>query len=370
MDQPAHPIEILLHSLGVHQQFVHHPGQPREREIERDGGVGADIALDRRMADVALMPERHILQRRGDIAAHHAGQAGQILRQHRIALVRHRRRALLAGREIFLGLQHLGALQVTHLDRQSFDRRGDHAQGREEHCVAIARDHLGRDRLDRQAELARDILLHPRIDIGEGADRARDRASGDIGARRLQPRLVAREFSVGLGQLEPERHRLGMDAVAAPDRGGELMFERPALEHLEQFVDVGQQDVAGARELHCQAGVEHVGRGHALVHEARLVADILGHPGQEGDHVMLGHCLDRIDRGDVDRRVGRPPGPQRLGRRFRHHAQFAQRLGGMRLDLEPDAETGFGRPEGDHFGARITGDHRTSFRWMRDIVAG
>ncbi len=33
---------------------------------------------------------------------------------------------------------------------------------------------------------------------------------------------------------------------------------------------IGDQDVGGARELDVEAGVEHVGRGHALVHEARL----------------------------------------------------------------------------------------------------
>ena len=48
------------------------------------------------MGDVALVPQRDILQRRGDVAAHHAREAGQVLGQHRVALVRHRRRALLA----------------------------------------------------------------------------------------------------------------------------------------------------------------------------------------------------------------------------------------------------------------------------------
>ena len=33
-------------------------------------------------------------------------------------------------------------------------------------------------------------------------------------------------------------------------------------------------------ELHVEAGVEHVGRGHALVHEARLGADDLGQMGR------------------------------------------------------------------------------------------
>jgi hypothetical protein len=86
----------------------------------------------------------------GVTAAHHAGKAGEVFGQHRVALVRHGRRALLARREIFLGLQHLGALQVADLGGQALDRAGDHAQRREEHRMAVARDHLGRDGLDRR----------------------------------------------------------------------------------------------------------------------------------------------------------------------------------------------------------------------------
>jgi hypothetical protein len=80
-----------------------------------------------------------------------------------------------------------------------------------------------------------------------------------------------------------------------------LVLERAALERREQRVEVGEQDVRRALQLHRQRGVEHVGAGHALVHEAALlVAHLLGDPGEEGDHVMLGHRLDRVDRGDVD----------------------------------------------------------------------
>ena len=50
-----------------------------------------------------------------------------------------------------------------------------------------------------------------RIDIGEGADRARNRAGGDILARRDQSLAVAREFGVSLGQFQSEGDRLGMD---------------------------------------------------------------------------------------------------------------------------------------------------------------
>jgi hypothetical protein len=271
--------------------------------------------------------------------------------------VRHRRRAFLAGREIFLRLEHFGALEVADLGGEPLDRRGDDAQRREEHRMAIARDDLRRDGLDRQAELGGDMLLHRRIDIGEGADRAGDRAGGDIGARRDQPGLAAVELGIGLRELEAEGDRLGMDAVAAADRRRHLMLDRAALEHREQGVEVGEQDVGGARELHREAGVEHVGRGHALMHEARLIADVVRDPGEEGDDVMLGDRLDRVDRGHVDIGVGSPPRPQRLGGFPGHDAQVGERIGGMRLDLEPDAETRLRRPDRGHLGAGITGDH-------------
>jgi hypothetical protein len=54
-------------------------------------------------------------------AAHEAGEAGQVFAQHRIALVRHGGRALLARREIFLGFQHFGTLQVADLGGEPLD---------------------------------------------------------------------------------------------------------------------------------------------------------------------------------------------------------------------------------------------------------
>jgi hypothetical protein len=65
-------------------------------------------------------------------------------------------------------------------------------------------------------------------------------------------------------------------------------------------VHVGQQDVGGAHQLHVEAGVEHVRRGHALVHEPRIRADDFGQVGQEGDDVVLGFALDLVDAGDVE----------------------------------------------------------------------
>ena len=295
MHKPAQPVEILLHVLRIHDQLVDDAGEAVEREIERDGRIRPDHALDRGMRDVAFVPERHILHRGQRIGAHHAGQAGDIFRQHRIALVRHRRRALLALREEFFRFQHLGALQMADFGREPLDRGGDHAQRREIHRVPVARDHLGRDRLDREPHGLGDMRLYPRVDLREGADRAGNGAGRDLLAGGDQPRLGPVELGIGLRELQPERGRLGMDAVRAADGRRQLVFEGAALQRGQQLVGIGDQDVGGARKLNVQAGVEHVGGGHALMHETRLGSDDLGQMGQEGDDVVLDLGLDRVD---------------------------------------------------------------------------
>src|SRR3546814_6986755 len=99
---------------------------------------------------------------------------------------------------------------------------------------------------------------------------------------------------IGLRELEPERHRLGMDAVAAPDRGSELVLDRPPLDRLEQCVEIVEQDVARARQLHREAGVEHVRTRHPLMHEARGFADMLGDVGRSEEHTSELQSLMRI----------------------------------------------------------------------------
>ena len=94
------------------------------------------------------------------------------------------------------------------------------------------------------------------------------------------------------------------------------MLEGARLQCGQQLVEVGDQDVGGAGELDVEAGVEHVGGGHALVHEARLGADDLGEMGQEGDDVVLGLALDLVDPLDVEGGV-LGLGPDRLGRLLR-----------------------------------------------------
>ena len=122
-------------------------------------------------------------------------------------------------------------------------------------------------------------------------------------------------------------------------------------------VEVGEQDIGRLGKLDRKAGIEHVRAGHALMHEARLVADIFGDPRQKGDDIMFGHRFDRVDRGDVDRGVRRPPVPQRLGSGFGNGAEFGEGVGRVRFDLEPDAKAILGRPDRGHFRPCVTRNH-------------
>ena len=101
------------------------------------------------------------------------------------------------------------------------------------------------------------------------------------------------------GELQAEGGRLGMDAVAAADGERALVLEGAALQRLQHRVEIGEQEVRRLRQLHRQAGVEHVGGGHALMEEARLGPDMLGEVGEEGDDVVLGLALDRVDARDL-----------------------------------------------------------------------
>jgi len=67
-------------------------------------------------------------------------------------------------------------------------------------------------------------------------------------------------------------------------------------------------------------------------------------------------ALDLVDAVDVERRRAAFL-PDRAGSLARNHAQFGQRIASVRLDIEPDAEFRFLRPDGNHFGSRIARDH-------------
>ena len=91
LESAAERVEVLHHAVGIDDELVDHAGKAAQREVERDGRIRPDDALDRGMRDVALMPEGDVLHCRERVGADEAGEAADVLREHRVALVRHRR---------------------------------------------------------------------------------------------------------------------------------------------------------------------------------------------------------------------------------------------------------------------------------------
>ena len=104
------------------------------------------------------------------------------------------------------------------------------------------------------------------------------------------------------------------------------------------------------------------------MHKARFRPHDFRQMGQEGDHVMLDLALDLVDPRHVEFGV-LAFFPDFRGGLFRHHAQLGQGVGGMRLDLEPDAEFGLGRPDRDHLVAGIAGDHGETSAGLQLLLA-
>ena len=132
-------------------------------------------------------------------AADDAREPADPLGDDRVALVRHRRRALLALAERLLHLGDLGAREVADLERERVERRGDDRERGEQLGVAVALEDLRRGRRGLEPEpLAGDPLQlgiggRVRADgAGELADahpveRARDAARGPRSSSNAQP---------------------------------------------------------------------------------------------------------------------------------------------------------------------------------------
>jgi hypothetical protein len=189
--------------------------------------------------------------------------------------------------------------------------------------------------------------------MGEGADRARDGAGSDLLAGGQHPLLGTGELGIGDGELQSERGRLGMHAVAPADGERVLVLEGPGFQRGEQTVEIGDEDIGRLDQLDVEAGVEHVGGGQPRMEETRLGPHMLGDRGEEGDHVVLHFALDLVDAGDVEAAAL----PDRVRRMLGDLAKLGHRLGGIGLNPEPDAEFRLRLPEVSHFGAAVAWDH-------------
>ena len=306
-------LEVLAHAVGVDRHPRGDAGRQVLHVVEQDRRVGQDHPLGAGVGDVALVPEGDVLEPGLRVAAQHAGEAGDPLGEDRVALVGHRRGALLAGAERLLDLADLGPLQVADLGREALEAGAGERDPRGQQLrVAVARDHLGGDVLAPQAE----PLHHPRLDRGRhrgvGADRAGELADGELlegvarGAagcgrpRRRSRRGAGRRSSARRGRRGCGRRRAcrGARAPARSARRGRRARRASRIS-------------PACAQLQRERRVEHVGGGQAVVDPAPVLADRGGDDVDEGGDVVVGDPLalvDRLDReGGVRPRTPRPP---------------------------------------------------------------
>jgi hypothetical protein len=88
-EQEVARFEIAAHALFAHDEPLHQPREPIEHVIDGEKGVGHDDPLRRRVRDVALVPERDVLEADHGGCADNSREPADALRYDRVALVGH-----------------------------------------------------------------------------------------------------------------------------------------------------------------------------------------------------------------------------------------------------------------------------------------
>lgn len=299
VDDAAARLQVGAHPLGIDHQLLDHAGGAGEREVERDGGVRPEHPLDPEW-EMSRSCHRATFSSAGTTAARMM-RASPV----RFSVSTGLRLCGIADEPFWPGAKYSSASRTSVRCRWriSIASRSMPLATTPSTAKNMACRSRGMTWVETGSTASRAWPRHaprPGVDVGEGADRARDGAGGDLPAGGHQPVAVAVELGIVPGQLQAEGGRLGMDGVAAADADRVLVLDRAAPQGGQDRVDILQQEVAGLDQLHGKAGVEHVGRGHALVDEACLRPDMLGRVGQEGDHVVARLALDRVDALDLE----------------------------------------------------------------------
>ena len=111
-------LQIAAHALGSDNEPFDQPAESVEHVVEGEERVGDRDPLCRGVRDVTLVPERDVLEPDERVRADDAREAADPLGDDRVALVRHRRRALLASAERLLHLRDLRTREVPDLERE------------------------------------------------------------------------------------------------------------------------------------------------------------------------------------------------------------------------------------------------------------
>src|SRR5450756_1682776 len=282
------PLDVLAHPLGPDDQALDEAGHLRQHVVEEDRGVREEHPLGAAVADVALVPERLVLQRRACVAAQEPGQPGDPLAHDRVALVGHRGAALLTGPEGLHQLPDLGVLEVADLGGEAFEgTAGDRNRGHDR-GVPVALDDLGAHRVGVEPKIGEDLCLEVR-----GKEAVRADGTGDLAGRHVvegacEARAVAGKLERPARQLEPERGGFRMDRVGPAHHHRVGLGPGASDQRDEECISVAQEEIAGSAELERQPGVDDVAARQAKMEEATLRADRFRDLAHERDHVVVG----------------------------------------------------------------------------------
>ena len=368
VDEPLRLVEVGHHLGGIEDEAVDDANEALEHVVEGDEAVRLGDALRGRVRDVALVPEGHVVEGHLRVGLDHAREAADLLDGDGVALVRHRRAALLPLAERLLGLEGVGALEVPDLGGDALAAGGRRGEDAGEVGVVVARDDLRGERVVHEAEVLAHVLLDARVDARVGSHRTRDRAEGHVVAGVAKPVEVALELPGPAAELHAKGHGLGVDAVGPAHAEGVSLLECATLADLAELAAVLDEDVGGLDELVAEGRVAKVRARHAVVDPAaglglalrHVAVDVGAHVGEEGDDVVVGHGLDGVDLILVEGRV--VANPPRLVSGDAALADLGVRLAGEHLDLLPDGVLVLERKDMTHLRTGVAIDHRGSFR--------
>ena len=220
--------------------------------------------------------------------------------------------------------------------------------------MAVALDDLRRARRRLEAEpLARDAL---ELGVGRGVrpDRARELADAHPLERARDALPVARELERPAGELQPERRRLGVDAVRAADLERLAVLLGARHDRGERGVDPGEDERPRLADLERERGVDDVGGRQAVVEPAPpLVVELLADGVDERGGVVVERRLDLGDALCARRRRGGDGGSRVRG----NCSKLGPGGGRGLLDREPRRKLPLVRPDAGHGRTGVAGDH-------------
>src|SRR5438876_8502057 len=154
------------------------------------------------MRNIALVPERNVLESGLRVRAHHAGKSTDLLASNWIPLVRHRRRAFLFFAEIFFYFADFGTLKMANFRGDFVERAGYHGKSSEISRMAVALNNLRRNCGSFQSQARADFLFQLRAEVGKRADCPGELSYAHVLRRALKASDIALCFGIPVGQLD------------------------------------------------------------------------------------------------------------------------------------------------------------------------